>query len=82
MPGKLKVGRKFFQEMAPKVAMDRAEVVAVNDEFKTPAGTFKNVLRVRESSALESGHEEKLHAPGVGQITDGKLVLTKVEPAK
>ena len=82
MPGKPKAGQKYMQEIAPKVAMDRAEVVAVDEEFKTPAGAFRNVLRVREGSALEKGREDKLYAPGVGQITDGKLVLTKVESAK
>lgn len=79
MPGRPKVGDRFYQERAPKVAMDRAEIVSVSGELTTPAGTFRNCLRVRESSAIESGSEEKWYAPGVGLIKDGRLVLVKVE---
>jgi len=82
MPGQPKVGDRYYQEMAPKAAMDRAEVVSVTEECKVPAGTFKNCLRTRESSALESGSEEKLFAPGVGQLKDGGFVLAKVEKPK
>ena len=43
MPGKPKVGDKFQQEMAPKTAMDRCEIVAIGEEVKTPAGTFRGL---------------------------------------
>ena len=79
IPGKPVVGDRFQQEVAPKVAMDRSEVVAVTETFQTPAGTFKNCLRTRESSGLEGGSEEKLYAPGVGLIKDDKLLLVRVE---
>jgi len=82
MPGQPKVGDRYYQEMAPKVAMDRAEVVSITEEFKVPAGTFKNCLRTRESSALESGSEDKLFAPGVGLLKDGGFLLAKVEKPK
>jgi len=82
MPGNLKVGDRFYQEMAPKVAMDRCEVVSLAEETKTPAGTFKGVVRLRDSSALEGGGEIKLYAPGVGLIRDGEFVLVKIENAK
>lgn len=77
MPGKPKVGEKFYQEQAPEEAMDRFEVVAVNEEFTTPAGTFKNCLRTRESSAIEKGSEEKIYAPGVGLLKDEDFLLVK-----
>jgi len=79
MPGKPTVGDRYCQEVAPKVAMDRAEVVSVTEECKVPAGTFKNCLRTRESSALEGGSEEKLYAPDVGLLKDAGFVLAKVE---
>src|SRR5262249_32325302 len=82
MPGKPRPGDRFQQEIAPGVAMDRAEVVSVKETFQTPAGTFKNCLRTRESSAIESGSEEKLHARGVGLVKDDKLVLVRVEKPK
>ena len=77
MPGKPKVGDKFYQELAPKVAMDRCEIVAIEGEFKTPAGTFKNCLRVKDTSPLEKGTSQKVYAPGVGLIKDDDVLLTK-----
>jgi hypothetical protein len=78
MPGKPKVGDKFQQEVAPKVAMDRCEIAAMGDEVQTPAGTFKNCLRTREGSAIEKGTSEKVYAPGVGLIKDDEFVLAKI----
>jgi hypothetical protein len=77
MPGRPKVGDKYYQELAPKIAMDRAEVVADDVEMKTPAGTFQHCLRIKETSAVESGTSEKVYAPGVGLIRDDEFVLTK-----
>jgi hypothetical protein len=82
VPGKPTVGIRYYQEFAPKVAMDRAEVVSVTEKLHTPAGTFKNCLRTRESSGLESGSEEKMYVRGVGLIKDDKLVLVRVEQPK
>jgi hypothetical protein len=79
VPGSPKVGDRYFQEQAPNVAMDRAEVVGVTAELKVPSGTYQNCLRTRESSAIESGSEDKWYAPGVGLIKDAEFVLAKVE---
>lgn len=78
MPGEPKVGEKYYQEIAPKVALDRAEVVSLAEEVTVPAGTFKNCLKVRESSDLERGVEPKLFAPGIGLLKDGDFELTKI----
>lgn len=77
MPGKPKVGDKFYQELAPKVAMDRSEIAAIEAEFKTPAGTFKNCLRARDTSPLEKGASHKVYAPGIGLVQDDEMKLTK-----
>lgn len=69
------IGDKFYQEVAPKVAMDRAEIMSVSEEVRVPAGTFKNCLRTKESSGLEMGSESKWYAPGVGLIRDADFVL-------
>ena len=82
MPGKPKVGDRFHQEIAPRVAMDRCEIVAMGEEVKTPAGVFKNCLRTRESSAMEKGTGEKAYAPGVGLIRDDEFVLVKIAKAE
>jgi uncharacterized membrane protein YkoI len=76
MPGKPKVGDKFYQEFAPKKAMDRAEIVSLDAELKTPAGTFKCV-HVKETSAIEKGTSHKWYAPGIGLVKDDGGVLTE-----
>ena len=78
MPGLNLVGARYFQEVAPDVAMDRAETVSVTETLSTPAGNFTNVLRTRESTPLEKGKEFKLYAPGVGLIRDADLDLVEV----
>lgn len=79
MPGKPKIGDRYYQEVAPKVAMDRAKVVSISETVTVPAGTFKNCLKTKESSGLESGVEDKLFAPGVGLLKDGGFRLAKIE---
>lgn len=77
MPGNPKAGDKFYQELAPGVAMDRCEILSVSDEITTRAGKFKNVLKVRDSSAIEKGSEIKYYAPGVGLVKEKDLELTE-----
>ncbi len=78
MPGLPLVGAKHYQEVAPKVAMDRAEIVSVSETVKTPAGEFKKCLKVEESTPLEPGKKEyKYYAPGIGLVQEGSLKLVK-----
>jgi hypothetical protein len=78
MPGKPGVGMRYHQEVAPGIAMDRAEVLSVDETCKVPAGTFRRCLKVRESSSLEPGASGlKYHAPGIGLVQDGKLRLVR-----
>ncbi|MEZ6241627.1 MAG: hypothetical protein R3B57_01140 [Phycisphaerales bacterium] len=77
MPGDALLGARHYQEQAPGVAMDRVEIVGVDERVETPAGVFEHCIRVRESTPLEKGTEEKLYAPGVGLLVDGKMRLTK-----
>ena len=82
MPGKPRVGAKYYQEIAPKVAMDRAEIVSVSEEVNVPAGAFGNCVRTRETSGIERGTESKWFAPGVGLVKDAEFVLTKIEKGR
>jgi hypothetical protein len=77
MPGIILLGSRYYQEIAPGVAMDRAEIVSVNDIIETPAGKFQNCLKTEETTPLEpKAKEYKLYAPGVGLVRDGELFLT------
>ena len=71
------VGAKYYQEIAPHVAMDRAEVVGVNETFKTPAGEFKNCVKTKETTPLEADVGHKHYAPGIGLVQDAGLVLVR-----
>jgi hypothetical protein len=75
MPAAPVVGQRYYQELAPRIAMDRAEVLSLEARLVTPAGTFERCLETEESTPLESGKERKLYAPGVGLIKDGTLQL-------
>jgi hypothetical protein len=80
MPGLPLVGARYYQEVAPGVAMDRAEIQSVTDSVETPAGKFEKVLSIEETTPLESDRAHKKFAPGVGLIADGDLKLTKYGP--
>lgn len=78
MPGDPVIGYKHYQEIAPGKAMDRAEVISLDESLKTPAGDFQNCLKTKESSGLNPLEKEfKRYAPGIGQIQDEDLLLTK-----
>jgi len=77
LPGSPTVGLRYYQEVAPKVAMDRTQIVSVTERITTPAGAFDKCLKTEETTPLEPGAKEyKLYAPGVGLVQDGVLVLT------
>jgi hypothetical protein len=78
MPGAPLLGARFYQEFAPKSAMDRAEIVGLGLTFNTPAGEFKNCVKIKETTPLEPGKADyKVYAPGIGMVQDGDMKLVK-----
>jgi hypothetical protein len=78
MPGTILLGGRHYQEVAPKIAQDRAEILSLTEAVETPAGTFKNCLKVEETTPLEPGTKGmKYYAPGIGLVKDDKLQLVK-----
>lgn len=78
MPGIILLGARYYQEIAPGVAMDRAEIMSCDETLETPAGMFENCLEIEETTPLEPENREyKVYAPGIGLIKDGALLLTK-----
>lgn len=77
IPGRPEVGARFYQEIAPGTAMDRAEIVSLDASLKTPAGEFRGCLKIAETSPLEGGREYKIYAPGIGLIQDASLALVE-----
>jgi hypothetical protein len=77
MPGDPVLGARYYQEVAPEVAMDRAVIVDVNATLKTPAGGFRGCLKMAEENPLDGEKEFKLHAPGIGLVQDEDLLLVR-----
>lgn len=81
MPGTVLLGARYFQEVAPKVALDRAEIVSLSEVVQTPAGKFEKCLKTKETTPLEPDVREfKWYAPGIGLIRDGVLKLVWRSP--
>lgn len=77
MPGTFLLDAAYYQEIAPGVALDRAEHVAMGLAVDVPAGSFERCVEVRETSPLEPGHVSmKTYCPEVGLVADGPLELT------
>jgi len=78
MPGAARLGARYYEEVAPGAAMDRAEIVSLTESLRVPAGVFKGVLKTEETTPLEPGAKEyKFYAPGVGLLQDGDLKLDR-----
>jgi hypothetical protein len=78
IPANPEVGMKYYQEVAPGIAEDRAEIISLDEVVDTPAGKFEKVLKVEETNPLEGNEKEfKFHVPGIGLIQDAELKLVK-----
>ncbi len=63
------VGDKYYQEFAPGIAVDEAEVLSLDESISVGFGDFDRVLKTLEFTELEPDvFEFKYDAPGVGQI--------------
>lgn len=79
LPGNPHIGDRYHQEVAPTVALDRAEVVALTDTLVTPAGYYTGCLRTAETSGLNPDERGvKVYAPGIGLVRDNMLLLKSV----
>jgi hypothetical protein len=76
MPGDALIGAKYYQEVAPEVAKDRAQIISKTEIVKTPIGDLTDCLGIKETTPLEPdvvGY--KFYAPTIGLIKDGPLKL-------
>lgn len=79
IPGRPAVGNAYYQEIAPAVALDRAEVVGLRETVTTPAGRLRNCLKTKETTGMwpDGGDPEyKWYAAGIGLVSDGELKLS------
>lgn len=81
LPGTPHLGDRYYQEVAPAVALDRAEIMALTDTLTTPAGAYTGCLRTEETSGISPDERGiKVYAPGIGLIRDSGLLLRSVSP--
>jgi hypothetical protein len=78
MPGTILLGARYYQEMAPNVALDRAEIIDMGELIQTPSGDFSDTLITRETNPLEPDAAElKYYAAGIGLIQEEDLMLQR-----
>jgi hypothetical protein len=77
MPGDPKPGKPYRQEYSANNAEDMGQVASVTETVTVPAGTYKDCVKTKDWSMLESGHEFKWYAKGIGVVqakaSDGEL---------
>ena len=76
-----KAGDSYFQEFYAGVAEDEGEVIATGLHIDTDFGSFDDVVKILDTSALEPGvGAYKYFAPGVGLVLEEEVVLSEDEP--
>lgn len=77
MPGAFLLGSRYYQELAPGVAQDRACNAAMGLNLALPAGSFSGCVEVLETSPLEpNSKSKKRYCPGIGLVQDDTLKLS------
>jgi hypothetical protein len=77
VPGQPKLGQKFYQEIAPKVALDRVEIVSTDETVKTPAGTFRALPAPEGNHADRARCESQVLRAGNRMIKDDAFELAE-----
>ncbi len=75
LPGSPAAGDRYYQELAPGIAMDRIEIASTSERVPGPRGPLERCVRIIETTPLEPGTSQKIFAPGLGIVRDGELTL-------
>ena len=81
MPANPALGQLFQQELAPGIAEDEAEIVAVGEAVEVPLGSFDDTVRFLERNPLDGDTSTKVYARDVGLLVDDELERVPEEPA-
>ena len=78
LQGRPRPNNRHYQELAPGIAMTRAEVLDVGSTVITPAGEFKNCVHILETTPLTRGQiVHTWYAPRIGLVQRDMLMLVK-----
>jgi hypothetical protein len=75
MPGRFLLGSRYFQEIAPGVALDRAEHVKMGLTVHAAGRTLEECVQVEETTPLEPGTSVKRYCAELWLVEDGVLKL-------
>jgi hypothetical protein len=68
------LGNGYFQEFAPGIAEDQADLISFNATADLDIGFFKDVLQTLDTTQLEPDQREhKKYEPGVGLVAEEEL---------
>lgn len=80
--GAFLLGARYFQEVAPGVALDRAEHKDMGIEFDANGFIFADCVLVEDTNALGDlkgkNGDEKVYCPGIGLVMDEELELVNI----
>jgi len=69
IPGNPEVGEVWHPENLPPLVQENVRALSLESKAKTAAGTFRNSLKVKETSDIDPQHKEnKWYARGVGVV--------------
>jgi hypothetical protein len=78
MHGTVLLGARYYQEIAPDVAIGEAEVIDMGEVVQTGVGNFTDTITIRETTPLEPDVVGlKNYAAEVGIIQEGELKLER-----
>ena len=84
MPGTFNLGARYIYDGSESESLGGSENIERGITMETPAGTFKNCVRVREQNLTHIDDvTDKVWCPGVGlafDTSDGKLVASDILP--
>ena len=69
VPAHPKIGDRFKSENVPHVTTEADEVVSLSALAKTPSGSYKNCLKIKETTP-EGEVEYKYYAPKIGVVIE------------
>jgi len=80
VPGTFEAGARWITRGAEGIALSGAEIVATGVTIETPAGTFEDCVRTRETDLASGETIERCWCPGVGLVSDSRAgLLTELD---
>ena len=74
MPATPHIGDRYYQEFRPQIAIDQGDVLSLTESISNQVGSFTNVLKTRDWTALTvASLEHKYFVPGLGSVRTEKL---------